>query len=143
MRDCWIAILALLIYEVRAPRREGPNTLASVCVCVLKPKTRGGRDPVTQAGGSREARQGRAAAARRWDGLKLHKLHVWGKETELALGTALLPGASGEGGPGRPEGTGAVEWDTIPAARQWPSNHSSATRVSWTQSSALEGGLNP
>lgn len=59
--DCWIAISALLIYEVRAQGREGPNTLASVRVCVLKPKTRGGRDPVTQAGGSGEARPERAA----------------------------------------------------------------------------------
>lgn len=59
----------------------------------------------------------------------------------MALGCALLPGASGEGGPGRPEGRGAVAWDTIPAARQWPSNQSSATRVSRTQGSALEAGL--
>ena len=33
IQDGWIIILAYLIYEDRARRREGPNTLVSVCLC--------------------------------------------------------------------------------------------------------------
>lgn len=76
---------------------------------------------------------GEAAGASRRDGPELHKLHVWWKNTEVALGFALLPGASGEGGPGRPEGTSAVAWDTAPAARQWPIDQTSTAPVSETR----------
>lgn len=36
--------MAYLIYEVRGPRREGPKTLASDCICVLKRKKEGGKE---------------------------------------------------------------------------------------------------
>lgn len=64
------------------------------------------------------------------DVLELQKLYVWLEKSEVALGFALLPRASGEAGPGRPAGTGAVAWDTVLAVRQWPSNQFNTTRVS-------------
>ena len=67
------------------------------------------------------------------DSLELLELHVCLERSEVALGFALLPRSSGEAGPGRPAGTGAVAWDTVLAVRQWPSNQPNTTRVSPSQ----------
>lgn len=49
IQDCRITLLAYLIYEVRAPRREGPKNWASECVCVLKGMKEGGREGETKS----------------------------------------------------------------------------------------------
>lgn len=64
------------------------------------------------------------------------------EKSGVALVFPLLPRASGEAGPGRPAGTGAVAWDTVLAVRQWPSNQLNTTRVSLgARGSALNASL--
>lgn len=52
------------------------------------------------------------------------------EESEVALVLLLLPLASGEAAPGSPGGTEAIVWDTVLAAKLWPSNKPNTTRVS-------------
>lgn len=50
--------------------------------------------------------------------------------SEVASGFPVLPRALGEAAPGRPAGTETIAWDTVLAARLWPSNKPNTTRVS-------------
>lgn len=127
---CWITLLVYLIYEVSAPRREGPKKWVSewVCLCFKARKKEGGRVWGRNNRSWREGKDCRDWTTRSRQCWVTEALCL--EESEVALGLLLLPRASGEAAPGSPGGTEAIAWDTVLAAKLWPSNKPNTTRVS-------------
>lgn len=111
--------------------KKGGTKELSECVCVLKWERREGgcEREITQAEGRAKTVE---TERRKWavKTVLSYRSSVCLEESEVALGLLLLPLASGEAAPGSPGGTEAIVWDTVLAAKLWPSNKPNTTRVS-------------